>query len=77
MVSIHAGDAAEDLVVGYGNIEKQYRGFVSLPHSIFYRTGSHYTILLTLHVQVHSLNTDFIVPLETKLEAEERGLTVC
>ena len=25
---------------------------------------------------MHSLNTDFIVPLETKLEAEEKSLTV-
>jgi hypothetical protein len=45
------GDATEDLVAGYRQIEKQYAGLM------------------------HSLNTDFIVPLETKLEAEEKSLT--
>ena len=35
-----------------------------------------FTIPTFPDLQMHSLNTDFIVPLESKLEAEEKSLTV-
>ena len=60
-------------MTGYRQIGKQYEGLVSscTTESI---VRSHFPPLSAL--QMHSLNTDFIVPLETKVEAEEANLTV-